>query len=125
MGRRSRRLVPDFVRLIGAPAGSRWLDVGCGTGSLSAAILELTAPAAVTGADSSEGFLASARSRLPAEVALHRGSGLRGARRSASERAPERRAAPSPSASKGARGGVALALTWFKAHRPAAAMMRR
>lgn len=74
MGRWSRRLVPDFVRFIDAPAALRWLDVGCGTGSLSAAILEHAAPAAVTGVDPSEGFLASARDRLPAEVALRRGA---------------------------------------------------
>jgi len=74
MGRWSRRLVPAFMRFIAAPAGRRWLDVGCGTGSLSAAILEHAAPSALTGVDPSEGFLASARNRLPAEVTLHRGS---------------------------------------------------
>ena len=40
---------------------ARWLDVGCGTGALSRAILDRCAPAAVLGVDPSEGFLAHAR----------------------------------------------------------------
>lgn len=71
MGRWSRRLAPLFLDWVGVPAGRRWLDVGCGTGALAAAILERCAPASVAGADPSEGFLATARARLPAAVAWH------------------------------------------------------
>lgn len=72
MGRWSRQLAPRFLAWLDVPAGRRWLDVGCGTGAFSAAILEECAPAGVIGVDPSEGFLATARSRLPAHVVLHR-----------------------------------------------------
>ena len=42
----------------------RWLDVGCGTGSLTAAIAAQCAPAALTGVDPSAGFLDKARARM-------------------------------------------------------------
>lgn len=71
MGRWSRRLVQPFLDWVDVPPARRWLDVGCGTGALTAAILARCAPASVAGADPSEGFLASARTRLPATVALH------------------------------------------------------
>lgn len=71
MGRWSRRLVAPFLDWIAVPPARRWLDVGCGTGALAAAVLERCAPASVAGADPSEGFLATARARLPAAVALH------------------------------------------------------
>lgn len=70
IGRWSRLVAPPFVRWLDAPRGQRWLDVGCGTGALCAAIVELIAPAAVTGVDPSDGFLAVARSLLPATVTL-------------------------------------------------------
>jgi len=44
--------------------GSRWLDIGCGTGALSEAILRDTAPAAVSGVDPSAGFIAYAREQV-------------------------------------------------------------
>jgi SAM-dependent methyltransferase len=72
MGRWSRQLAPRFLRWVDAPLGRRWLDVGCGTGALSAAIFERCGPASVIGVDPSEGFLATARSRLPAQAVLHR-----------------------------------------------------
>lgn len=48
------------------PAGRRWLDVGCGTGALTRAVLAGAAPAAVVGLDRSPGFLAVARRVHPA-----------------------------------------------------------
>ena len=42
----------------------KWLDVGCGTGALTATIVELAEPAAVLGVDPSEAFLAHARDML-------------------------------------------------------------
>nr|BFE72149.1 hypothetical protein GCM10020092_054500 [Actinoplanes digitatis] len=44
------------------PLGRSWLDVGCGTGALTAAALA-TAPAGVVGVDSSMGFLSVAGAR--------------------------------------------------------------
>jgi SAM-dependent methyltransferase len=72
MGRWSALLAPRFVRWLGLPAGCRWLDVGCGTGSLASAIVQHAAPRQVTGVDPSAGFLATAARRLPPEVVLQR-----------------------------------------------------
>jgi SAM-dependent methyltransferase len=74
MGRWSRRLAPRFVQWLDVPPWRRWLDVGCGTGALSAAIAAACAPSALCGVDPSEGFLAAARDKLPAHVGLHRAS---------------------------------------------------
>lgn len=57
IGRWSRKVAPRFLEWLHAPAGQRWLDVGCGTGALSAAILDHCAPISVTGVEPSEGFL--------------------------------------------------------------------
>jgi len=64
MGRWSRQVAPPFLQGLAAAPGRRWLDVGCGTGALSAAILARCAPAAVVGVDPSEGFLRLAREQL-------------------------------------------------------------
>jgi SAM-dependent methyltransferase len=74
VGRWSRRVAPAFLSWLGVPAGRRWLDVGCGTGALCAAIVDHCAPSSVTGVEPSEGFLATARENLAGRVALHRGS---------------------------------------------------
>ena len=50
-----------------APRASRWLDVGCGTGALSATILSLGSPSSVTSVDSSAGFVSYARERISDE----------------------------------------------------------
>ncbi|MFD0745187.1 methyltransferase domain-containing protein [Phytohabitans flavus] len=64
VGRWSRRVAAQFVRWLDVPAGRRWLDVGCGTGALSATVLTLTDPAEVTGVDPSDGFLATAHAQV-------------------------------------------------------------
>jgi SAM-dependent methyltransferase len=64
VGRWSRRVAESFVRWLYLPAGGRWLDVGCGTGALTATVLARAEPASVTGIDPSEGFLAQARAKL-------------------------------------------------------------
>lgn len=62
MGRWSRRIAPLFVDWLAAPAGAGWLDVGCGTGILTATVLERCAPSRVVGVDSAPAFLDTARS---------------------------------------------------------------
>lgn len=73
VGRWSRRVAPGFLEWLGVPAGMRWLDVGCGTGALSAAILERCAPAALAGVEPSQGFLATAAEQLGGRATLHQG----------------------------------------------------
>ena len=64
IGRWSRRIAERFVRQLDAPASRRWLDVGCGTGALTSAVLTAADPAEVVGADPSEGFLKTARASV-------------------------------------------------------------
>jgi SAM-dependent methyltransferase len=72
VGRWSRLVAAEFLPRLGVAPGARWLDVGCGTGALSGAILEGCAPASVLGVDPSEAFLAYARRRLTDERAEFR-----------------------------------------------------
>jgi SAM-dependent methyltransferase len=63
-GRWSRRAAVEFIDWLGLSAAGRWLDIGCGTGVLTDTILARSAPAAVVGIDSSEGFIAHARRHM-------------------------------------------------------------
>jgi SAM-dependent methyltransferase len=74
VGRWSRRVAPQFLSWLNIPAGRRWLDVGCGTGALSAAILDQYAPVSVIGVEPSEGFLEQAKAQLGNRVLLRRSS---------------------------------------------------
>jgi trans-aconitate methyltransferase len=60
VGRWSRRVAVPFLDWLDVGPGQRWLDVGCGTGALSAAILARSEPTQVVGVDSSAGFVATA-----------------------------------------------------------------
>lgn len=64
VGRWSRRVATEFVRWLGLPSGLDWLDVGCGTGALTATVLAEARPERVVGVDPSDGFLAAARARI-------------------------------------------------------------
>ena len=64
IGRWSRQVAPRFVRWLQLPPAQRWLDLGCGTGALTAAVLDGAAPTSVLGIDPSAGFIEEARSRL-------------------------------------------------------------
>jgi SAM-dependent methyltransferase len=61
VGRWSRRVATSFVAWLAVPSGRRWLDVGCGTGALTSAVLSDADPALMVGVDPSAGFLATAR----------------------------------------------------------------
>ncbi|MEH0937187.1 class I SAM-dependent methyltransferase [Micromonospora psammae] len=61
VGRWSRAVAAEFLRWLDVPPGRRWLDVGCGTGALTAMVLAGAAPAHVAGVDRSEGFVRHAR----------------------------------------------------------------
>jgi SAM-dependent methyltransferase len=60
MGRWSRAVAAGFVTWLNLPSGLRWLDIGCGTGALTATILARAEPANVLGSDPSEEFVAAA-----------------------------------------------------------------
>ena len=74
VGRWSRRLAPRFLAWLDEPEARRWLDVGCGTGALCAAIMRQCVPSSVTGIEPSEGFLQGARDQLGADVRLLQGT---------------------------------------------------
>jgi len=65
MGRWSRQIAPRFLDWLDAPDGLDWLEVGCGTGALSAAILARCKPKSLISMDPSEGFLTKARANVP------------------------------------------------------------
>lgn len=69
VGRWSRLVAPEFLRWLNVPVGKRWLDVGCGTGVLTTAILDTQAPAEVHGVDRSDAFVEHARAHVAAERA--------------------------------------------------------
>ncbi len=69
MGRWSRIVAREFLAWLARADGLRWLDVGCGTGVLSAAVAERHRPRQVVGCDRSEGFVgAAARAAAPAST---------------------------------------------------------
>lgn len=60
MGRWSKLLAMEFLKWSDAPAEADWLDVGCGTGALSASVVTNAFPKTVLGIDPSEGFVSHA-----------------------------------------------------------------
>jgi SAM-dependent methyltransferase len=64
MGRWSRLVANRFVDWLSAPTGLDWLDVGCGSGALSLAIVTKSRPAHLTAIDQADGFVRTARRRL-------------------------------------------------------------
>lgn len=65
MGRWSRQVAPRFLDWLGAKKYLDWLEVGCGTGALSSAILTQCDAKSLIGVDPSEGFIAQARDNVP------------------------------------------------------------
>jgi SAM-dependent methyltransferase len=77
IGRWSRSVARRFVPWLGAPEGQRWLDVGCGTGALTAAVLAGARPATIVGIDPSPGFLAyAAEATIDPRVTFRQGDAL-------------------------------------------------
>ncbi|MBG6237873.1 SAM-dependent methyltransferase [Mycetocola sp. CAN_C7] len=74
VGRWSRRVAPVFLSWLDIPPGRRWLDVGCGTGALTAAVADACEPRSLDGVEPSEGFLSAARASLGGRARLRSGS---------------------------------------------------
>src|SRR5215212_10964662 len=64
IGRWGRMAAVAFLRWLALPSGQRWLDVGCGTGALTQAILAAADPREVLGIDPTADFLASAEAQI-------------------------------------------------------------
>ena len=69
MGRWSRRVGDQFLEWLAPEKGMRWLDVGCGNGAFTEALIARAAPAEIVGVDPSEDQLAFARKRPGAKGA--------------------------------------------------------
>lgn len=64
VGRWSRLVAKDFLQWLALPARLDWLDVGCGTGALTATVLRQMQPRSVTGIDPSAGFIDYAKAHV-------------------------------------------------------------
>jgi SAM-dependent methyltransferase len=69
MGTWSRLAGDIFLDWLAPQPGLRWVDIGCGNGAFSEAIVDRCQPAEVQGIDPSEGQLAFARTRPAARLA--------------------------------------------------------
>src|SRR5262245_38944487 len=74
IGRWSRRVAPLFLAWLGIPPDRKWLDVGCGTGALCAAIVDHCSPSSVAGVEPSEGFFKTATAQLAGRATIYRGT---------------------------------------------------
>ncbi|MFJ5306575.1 methyltransferase domain-containing protein [Streptomyces sp. NPDC088350] len=66
MRRWSRRVAESFVAWPGCGPGARRPGGGCGTGALTATVVDRCRPRTVVGLERSAGFTASARTAVPA-----------------------------------------------------------
>jgi SAM-dependent methyltransferase len=65
VGRYSPKLARRLIEMAGIARGDRALDVGCGTGALTGALVEALGADHVAAVDPSEAFLQACRSRYP------------------------------------------------------------
>jgi len=68
MGRWSFLVAQDVLKWLAIPPGLNWLDVGCGTGSITRLILETQKPAKIISIDSSEEFISYSKKKLNTPV---------------------------------------------------------
>ncbi len=64
MGRWSTLVAHSFVDWLSPSPDRKWLDIGCGSGALSEAIIKHHQPAGLTAIDQSEGFVKTTQNRL-------------------------------------------------------------
>lgn len=68
IGRWSRLVAAQFLDWLSVPSAARWLDVGCGTGALTAAILARCDPAQVIAVDPAEDYVSWAGRHISGRV---------------------------------------------------------
>lgn len=74
MGRWSRPIAAKFVAWLNLPPGLSWVELGCGTGALTATVLRVADPLSIVAVDPSEGFLSRARDMVSdSRVRFHHG----------------------------------------------------
>jgi ubiquinone/menaquinone biosynthesis C-methylase UbiE len=61
MGRWSRLVAESFIEWLSPSSGLKWLDIGCGSGALSEAIIYNHEPTVLTAIDQSEDFVSTAQ----------------------------------------------------------------
>jgi SAM-dependent methyltransferase len=76
MGRWSKLVAELFVDWLSLPSGLRWLDVGCGSGALSEAVITKNNLVEVIAIDQSEGFVHIAQQRLGNQAKCKMGDAL-------------------------------------------------
>jgi len=76
MGRWSRLVAESFADWLSPSSGLNWLDIGCGTGALSEAIINHHKPAALTAIDQSEEFVRTAQKRFGSRAHCSVGNAL-------------------------------------------------
>ena len=64
MGRWSRPLARAFLEWLHPPSDAHWLELGCGTGALTAAIVASSNPGSVLACDPSDAFVEHAHQRV-------------------------------------------------------------
>ena len=76
MGRWSRLVAESFIEWLSPSSGLKWLDIGCGSGALSEAIIYNHEPTVLTAIDQSEDFVSTAQNRLSSRVQCIVGNAL-------------------------------------------------
>jgi SAM-dependent methyltransferase len=76
VGRWSRQVAPPFLSWLRVPSRRKWVDVGCGTGALCAAILDHCSPLSVTGVEPSERFLKKVAENLAGRAVIRQGNAM-------------------------------------------------
>ncbi len=64
MGRWSRKIASKFVDWVDAPSGVDWVEIGCGTGALTEAVLSAAAPRSILATEQSVDFVAFANAQI-------------------------------------------------------------
>jgi ubiquinone/menaquinone biosynthesis C-methylase UbiE len=77
IGRYSRQLARQFIAVVGIGGDQRVLDVGCGPGSLTTALVEVLGAERVCAVDPSDAYVEACRASAPgADVRVGRAEGL-------------------------------------------------